>query len=372
MRIMITGGGTGGHTSPAIAVFEELRKRDPQLRAQWVGCAGRIEERLSKSLGIPFRAIPVAGWPRRRGPRQVWVGLKLLASLMRSAILLRSFRPQVVFGVGGYVSLPLVWVAQWFGIPTVIHEQNRRLGMANRLLAPKATRIFLSFEDTRGDFPEERAAVVGNPVRSQFVTPPDLETARQALSLAPDAPVLLVCGGSQGARSINEALIACLPDLVAAGVQVLWATGDLDYDRALCAAEDAGGTIRVFRFLDDMATAFAAADLVVGRSGASTTAELAVMGKPCILVPYPKATDDHQMQNAQAFDEAGAGRILDDALCDGAALGSMVASMFADEAALEAMGRHARSLGNPLASEVIAEGIMYLVFDGTNAAPATA
>jgi UDP-N-acetylglucosamine--N-acetylmuramyl-(pentapeptide) pyrophosphoryl-undecaprenol N-acetylglucosamine transferase len=362
MRIMITGGGTGGHTSPAIAVYEELRKRDPQLRAQWVGCRGKIEERLSKDLGIPFRRIPVAGWPRKRSLKQLWVALKLLAGLGRAVLLLRSFRPQIVFGVGGYVSLPLMWVAQWMGIPTVIHEQNRRLGMANRLLAPRASLVFLSFDDTLGDYPEERAEVVGNPVRQEFVLSPDPVAARKALNLSPDNPVLLVFGGSQGARRINDALCDCVGFLADAGIQVVWATGLQDLERARDAAAGAGGTMVVQRYIDDMASVCAASDLVVGRSGASTTAELAALGKPCILIPYPQATDNHQMQNARAFEEASAGHILEDAACTGTSLRSLVLATIGDEGQLEAMGRGARSLAKPMAGERIAEGMMQMVF----------
>ncbi|MCF6286759.1 MAG: undecaprenyldiphospho-muramoylpentapeptide beta-N-acetylglucosaminyltransferase, partial [Candidatus Hydrogenedentes bacterium] len=342
MRIMITGGGTGGHTSPAIAVYEELRKRDPQLRVQWVGCRGKIEERLSKALGIPFRAISVAGWPRRRSLKQVWVALKLLVGLGRAVLLLRSFRPQVVFGVGGYVSLPLMWVAQRMGIPTVIHEQNRRLGMTNRLLALRATNIYLSFDDTLGEYPHERAKVVGNPVRQEFVAPPERLGARKTLGLSPDQPVVLVCGGSQGARRINDAVAECLSAWTDEGVQLIWATGPLDHDRVQAVVADVPGTVQLHSFVDDMATACAAADIVVGRAGASTTAELAALGKPCILIPYPKATDNHQMQNARAFDEVGAGEILEDALCSGELLSPMVLSMLANQDALEEMGRKAR------------------------------
>jgi len=372
MRIMITGGGTGGHTSPAVAVYEELRRRDPQLRVQWVGCQGRIEARVSERLGIPFRSLPVAGWPRRRGVKQAWVGLKLLASLVRSAILLRSFRPQVVFGVGGYVSLPLMWAAQWMGIPTVLHEQNRRLGMANRLLAPKASRIFLSFEDAVGDYPEERAVVVGNPVRQEFVAPPAMAEARAALQLDPEGPVVLVCGGSQGARRINEAVMESLPQLTGEGIQVLWATGELDYDRARECAVEFGGMVQVHRFIEAMAQACAAADIVVGRAGASSTAELAALGKPCVLIPYPQATDNHQMQNALAFEDVGAGHILDDCLCTGTALAELVLGMLADRSALDMMGRKARSLAKVMAGERIAEGIMKLVFEEDSSEHATA
>lgn len=362
MRIMVSGGGTGGHTSPLIAVYEELRRRDPQLRAQWVGCAGRIEETLSKRMAIPFRPIPVAGWPRKRGLKQLWVGFKLLLSMLRSLLLIRSFRPQVVFGVGGYVSLPLLWVAQWMGIPTVIHEQNRRLGMANRLLAPRAARVYLSFDDTQGEYPEERSEVVGNPIRPEFVFPPEREEACARLGFQHDAPVVLVCGGSQGAQRINRAVLESLAQLTEGGIQLIWATGKSDAEEARVAASQVGGVIQVHEFVDDMVTACAAADLVVGRAGASTTAELAALAKPCILVPYPYATDNHQMQNARAFEEAGAGRIVEDADCNAERLCALILALVGDSALLAEMGQCARGLAKNMAGEQIAEGIMHLVF----------
>ncbi len=362
MRIMVSGGGTGGHTSPLIAVYEELRRRDPQLRAQWVGCSGRIEETLSKRMAIPFRSIPVAGWPRKRGLKQLWVGFKLLLSMLRSLLLIRSFRPQVVFGVGGYVSLPLLWVAQWMGIPTVIHEQNRRLGMANRLLAPRAARVYLSFDDTQGEYPEGRSEVVGNPIRPEFVFPPEREEACDRLGFQHDAPVVLVCGGSQGAQRINRAVLESLEQLTAEGIQLIWATGKSDAEQARVAAARVGGVIQVHEFVDDMVTACAAADLVVGRAGASTTAELAALAKPCILVPYPHATDNHQMQNARAFEEAGAGRIVEDADCTAERLCTLILALVGDRAMLSEMGQRARGLAKNMAGEQIAEGIMHLVF----------
>ena len=362
MRIMVTGGGTGGHTSPLIAVYEELKKRDPVLRLQWVGCRGRIEERLSKQMGIPFRSVPVAGWPRKRGIRQIWVGAKLVLSLARSAVLLRSFHPQLVFGVGGYVSLPLMLVAQWLGIPTIIHEQNRRLGMANRMLAPKATQIFLSFDDTIGDFPADRAEVVGNPVRPEFVAPLDMASARQQLDLNLDDPVVLVCGGSQGAHQINEAMLGGVEQLCASGTQVIWVTGPQEYEKAQAYVASISGPIRVHGFIDDMATACRAADIIVGRAGASTTAELAVLGKPCILIPYPLATDNHQMRNAQAFEAVNGGRILEDKDCTASTLVAALEEMLQDRSALEAMGRNAKTLAKPMAGERIAESIIESLF----------
>jgi len=361
MRIMITGGGTGGHTSPALAVYDELCRRDPRLRVQWIGCAGRIEERICQQHGIPFRSIPVEGWPRNNRLRKIWAAAKLSLGMLRALILLRSFHPQVVFGVGGYVSLPLMLVAQRLGIPTVIHEQNRRLGMANQMLSARAARIYLSFPDTKGEFPRERAEIVGNPVRPDFVTPPARPAALETFDLSPDRPVVLVFGGSQGARTINEALEERLDTWLANGIQIIWAAGKTDFEARRARVGEREG-LRLYPYLDEMAAACVAADLVVARAGASTTAELAVLGKPCLLIPYPHATDNHQKQNAAAFEEAGAGRVLDDILCTGDELLGEVRAMLADADALAEMAGHARGLARPVAADTIAEGIMTLVF----------
>ena len=172
MRVMITGGGTGGHTSPALAIIEELQNRDSRLDLQWVGCANSIEERLCSAQSIPFRSVPVKGWPRGSRIRQLWAAVYLARGILASFFHLRKFQPQVVVGVGGYVSVPLMWTAQRLGIPTILHEQNKQLGMANRLLAQKAYQLLLSFPDTTGSYPADRAEVVGNPVRAGFSAAP--------------------------------------------------------------------------------------------------------------------------------------------------------------------------------------------------------
>lgn len=363
MRIMITGGGTGGHTSPAVAILEELQKRDPRLEVQWVGCKNSIEERICRRLSIPFRPVPVKGWPRRRTLRKGWVLLALGWAVIRSAVYLRRFRPQVVLGVGGYVSVPLVWAAQRLGIPTVLHEQNRRLGMANRTLAAHAARLFLSYADTVGDFPRERAVVTGNPVRAGFAHPPDKDSARTQLGLDPSSPVVLICGGSQGAHSINAAVTDLLPMCRPDEMQLLWMTGAADAAKARQAAAGAPVRADIFTFIEDMATACAAADVVVSRAGASSTAELALLGRPSILIPYPHATDNHQEQNARAFEEAGASLLLRDEECTGQRLLDALRGLLGNRAKLQAMGAAAFSLAKPAAAEVIAEQTLTLVFE---------
>ena len=362
MRMMITGGGTGGHTSPAVAIIEELRSRDPKLILQWVGRRGGIEERVSEACGVAFRPVAVSGWPRKRSLRRAWVAAQLAWAVLRCMVFIRKFRPQIVLGVGGYVSLPLMLAAQRMGVPTALHEQNKRLGMANRMAAARAACIFLGYEDTLGEFPRERALVVGNPVRSGFLAPPSQAEARAALGLRDDVPVVLICGGSQGARTLNRAVADMLPTFRTDDAQFIWMTGVTDAAEAREAVHGLEVTALVFPFIDDMAQACAAADLVVTRAGASTTAELAVLGKPSVLVPYPHATDNHQEQNARAFEAAGASVFLADDACQGPALASTIRGLTEAPEHLESMGRAAKALGHPLAAERVAESLMELVF----------
>ena len=173
---------------------------------QWVGRKGAIEERVSHQMGVPFRHVPIEGWPRHKTLRRGWVAAKLAVSLGRCLIYLKRFEPQLVVGVGGYVSLPLCYAAQKLGIPTILHEQNKRLGMANQLLASRASRLLLSYPDTLGSYPASKALVVGNPVRAGFLKPPSKKEAQRSLGLDPNIPVILITGGSQGAHTINAAI----------------------------------------------------------------------------------------------------------------------------------------------------------------------
>lgn len=361
MRIMITGGGTGGHTSPATAIVEELRRRDPGLLARWVGRSGGMEERVAAAAGVPFRGVPVEGWPRRKTPRMAWVLVKLAWSALRCAMWIYVFKPRAVIGVGGYVSLPLVWAAQRMGVPTFLHEQNKRLGMANRVCAARAARMFLSYPDTIGSFPAERSRVVGNPVRAGFLDPPERAEACARFGLNPERRVVLVCGGSQGARRLNEAMAGMLSGTACSGAQFIWMTGKADAAMGRAAAEGLEN-VRVMPFIDDMPAACAAADLIVSRAGASSSAEIAVMGKPSVLVPYPHATDNHQEHNARAFADAGASVLLHDRDCTPEALSSVVGELLGDSGRLEAMGKAALALAHPEAAEVIVGEIITAVF----------
>lgn len=363
MRILITGGGTGGHTSPAVAVYEELLKRDSRLSVLWIGRGDSIEERVCATLGIPFRSLPVEGWPRRNMPRRLWVAGKMGWCLLRAWGHIRAFQPQLAFGVGGYVSLPAMYVAQRLGIPTVIHEQNRLLGVANRILAGRATRILLSYSETAHDLPPAKVRVVGNPVRAAFAEPPDRLEARNRFSLDPEIPTVLITGGSQGARTINDAMAGAVERFERNEAQFIWLTGQSDAARGRTAAAGSAAKVQVFPFLDDMAAAFAASDLIVSRAGASSTAEIAIMRKPSVLVPFPFATDNHQEFNARAFGDAGAAIVLLDRECSADRLTALLRELLSSPAQLANMARAAASLARPAAAEAIAEEILSLVFE---------
>lgn len=362
MRLMITGGGTGGHTSPAVAIFEELQKRDPALEVQWVGCRGSIEERVCARLAIPFRSVSVRGWPRAGLISRLRAVFLLAIGVLQSFIHIRRFKPQAVLGVGGYVSVPLVWVAQRMGVPTLLHEQNKHLGMANRLLGARATRLLLSFPETTGNYPPERATIVGNPVRAGFVSPPLIEDAFERIELEPDLPLVLVVGGSQGSRTLNEAIAGVISQLGPRDAQFLWMTGKSGLEAARKAAANATAPTRVTGFIDDMVAACTAASLIVSRAGASSTAEIAALGKPSILVPYPHATDNHQEANARAFESAGAAVVILDSECTADRLAREIRELLNSRGRLTSMGEAARSLARPAAVENIVEAIFAAAF----------
>lgn len=358
LRVAVAGGGTGGHTSPAVAVLEAIRAREPDLAAIWIGKRGGIEERVSASVGVPFAAVAAEGWPRGGGVRRVRVLFRLALGLVQSLWVLARFRPDAVIGVGGYVSLPPLLAARLRGTPIFLHEQNKRLGLANRVAAPAARRVYLSFEDTLGVPRGARALLTGNPVRAGFRAPPDPAEARARLEFAPDVPLVLVVGGSQGATSINRAVTRLSQQLARDEAQLLWMTGSRDHAQGQAAASAATATVVARPFIDDMVTACAAADLLVCRAGASTTAEIACLGKPALLIPYPHAADDHQADNARALEAAGAAVVLADAHCGPQTLGEAVRGLLADPDRLAAMGAAARALARPDAADAIADDLL--------------
>jgi UDP-N-acetylglucosamine--N-acetylmuramyl-(pentapeptide) pyrophosphoryl-undecaprenol N-acetylglucosamine transferase len=356
VRVVITGGGTGGHLFPALAVRHALLQRHPGAAVLFVGAAAGVEARILPRLGLDFRGLeapPVKG-RGRRGQLQAVAALPGVVSQARR--LLREFAPQVVLGVGGYASFPSMVAARLLRIPAVIHEQNAYPGLANRWLGRGAAAVAVSFGAAARFFPQGRTTITGNPVRAE-IRPADAAAARRRLDLAPECFTVLGFGGSQGAHRINLALVEALPRLAALRerFQFLHATGPQDATLVQEAYRGGGWRARVEPFFEDMATAYAAADFVVARSGASTVFELAALGKPALLVPYPFAANDHQRLNAEAMVGLGAAWILLDAYCDGPRLAATLQAALEKPEVLRAMSQKARALARPDAAERIVE-----------------
>ncbi|WP_028587450.1 undecaprenyldiphospho-muramoylpentapeptide beta-N-acetylglucosaminyltransferase [Desulfocurvus vexinensis] len=356
MRLVIlTTGGTGGHVFPALAVAEELRSRHAGLELLFVGGRHGREAEFAARAGLPFVGLPVRGF-LGRGPRAVGAAFGLAWALGISWRLLARRRPDVVVGFGGYAGFAPVAMAALRGVPCALHEQNSRPGSANRLLGRWVDRVFLSFPDEAKFFDAARTRLTGNPVRAAIRE----AGARAGAGAAPAGRRVLVAGGSLGARAINEAVAGSLEALRARGFSLWHQTGAEDEQTVRAAYACAGWTgegARVQPFIDDMAAAYAWADVVLCRAGATTVAELAVMGKPSVLVPFPYATHDHQTANARRLEQAGAALLLPQGALGQTDLAQALDALFTEPGRLERMGAAARTLGAPDAAAALADEI---------------
>lgn len=311
-RILISGGGTGGHIFPALSIANALKRRvDADIL--FVGAENRMEMEKVPAAGYPIKGLPVAGFDRRHLLRNFSVLLKLGKSLSMARRIVKEFRPDIAIGVGGYCSGPTLKAAQRAGVPTLIQEQNSYAGVTNKLLAKHADRICVAYDGMERFFPADKIIKLGNPVRKDLLDKdPDPEQSRAGFGLNPKRPTLLAIGGSLGALTINESLEAGVKRLVDSGAQVIWQTGKHFGDRALNAAKGLQGVV-VTPFINDMASAYAAADIVISRAGAGSISELELLGKPAILVPSPNVAEDHQTKNAQALACRNAAILVPDA-----------------------------------------------------------
>lgn len=300
-KAMISGGGTGGHIFPALSIANALRRRYPEIEIQFVGADNRMEMTKVPEAGYPIVGLPVSGFDRKNLLRNIKVMLRLWKAMRMARRLVRDFKPDIAIGVGGYCSGPTLKAAQKAGVPTVIQEQNSYAGVTNKLLAKKADAICVAYEGMERFFPAASIHLTGNPVRKDLTECTlTREEAKEKLGFSPDKPLVLVVGGSLGARTINESISAGIAAISGAGIQMLWQTGRHGADR--WAADTEGyKDVKATVFLKDMAVAYRAADIVVARAGAGTISELQLLGKPSILVPSPNVAEDHQRKNAEAL-----------------------------------------------------------------------
>ena len=344
MRAILAGGGTGGHVIPALAIANQLKKNYGG-ELLFIGTARGIENRLVPAAGYPLNLVRVGALKNVSLITRAKTAFDLPRAIWDAGRMLNEFAPDVVIGVGGYASGPAMLAAVVKHIPTLAFEPNVVPGFANRLVARFVSAAAVHFEETAKYF--RHAKVTGVPVRQAFF---EIPTTRGG------TPTLLVFGGSQGAHAINQAMFRCLHVLrqEAPGIHIIHQTGERDYNDALAAYRSAGESAEVFKFIEDMPSAFARADLLVCRSGASTVAEITAAGKPAVFVPFPHAADDHQRVNAEALAQAGAAVVVEESKLEGVWLAETIAALLQDAARLKRMSAAARELAHPNAARDIA------------------
>lgn len=367
MRIIISGGGSGGHIFPAIAIANAVKKRHPEARILFVGAEGRMEMEKVPAAGYPIEGLPIAGLQRRLTLRNIGKNLLLPVKVVRSRrkarLIIRRFRPDVVVGVGGFASEPTLKAATGMGIPTLLQEQNSYAGLTNRTLARQARTICVAYDSMDRFFPAGKIVFTGNPVRADIehlsVSHTDGCTF---FDLDPARPVVLSVGGSLGAGSINRMVMQHLAFFRQHDIQLIWQTGRWMYDEAVAAVRTAGvgQWVKVHQFVSRMDMAYAAADAIISRAGAIAISELCLVGKPVILIPSPNVAEDHQTKNAMALVGKGAALMVPDRLCAEQTLPLLLELMQSDERR-SAMGAACRSLGVESSADKIVDEIEKLI-----------
>jgi len=315
MKYIISGGGTGGHIFPAISIANAIKKQDPFAEILFVGAIGRMEMERVPQAGYPIEGLPVRGFDRKNLLKNVSVIIDLLKSTRKAKKIISAFKPDIAIGVGGYASAPTLKAASKFGVPTLLQEQNSYAGVTNKLLAARASKICVAYEGMEKFFPAEKIILTGNPVRQDlFAVAPKAREAYEFFGFDPAKKTILIVGGSLGARTINRSIKEGLQSLAGSDVQCIWQTGKLYVTEARdAAASFRNSNMIVTDFVTRMDYAYAIADLVISRAGASSISELCLLAKPVILVPSPNVAEDHQTKNALALVNRDAAVMIRDA-----------------------------------------------------------
>lgn len=360
LKFIISGGGTGGHIFPAIAIADELRKRHPECEILFIGAKDRMEMEKVPRAGYPIEGLWISGIQRSVSSKNLLFPLKLFSSLVKARKIIKRFKPDVVVGVGGYASAAVLRMAIAAKIPSLIQEQNSFPGITNKWLAPKVNTICVAFEGLDKYFPKDKIVLTGNPVREKVV---DIEGKKEQgyefFNLKRDKPTLLITGGSLGARSVNQNILKGIKKLVESGIQILWQTGRPFYkeaDEATILMDD----VKVHEFIYEMDLAYAVADMVVARAGAITVSELCLVKKPAILVPLPHAAEDHQTKNAMALVNKQAAILIPDKDAEDLLVNEIV-SLMGDIERRSEIQKNLDNLGRENAAEIIADQVLKLV-----------
>ena len=363
LRIIISGGGTGGHIFPAVSIANEIKAKRPDAKILFVGAEGRMEMQRVPAAGYEIKGLPIAGFDRKNLLKNVPVLFKILKSRRLARRIVKDFRPQVAVGVGGYASGPTLNVAESMHIPTVLQEQNSYAGVTNKLLAKHASQICVAYEGMERFFPADKILLTGNPVRQNLLqSAPAREDAVKTFGLVPRKKTVLIIGGSLGARTINESVLGHLTLIKQQNdVQFIWQTGKY-YSEEINAELQRRGcpdNLLVKDFISDMAAAYAAADLVISRAGAGSISEFCLLGKPVILVPSPNVAEDHQTKNALALVQKSAALMVTDADARRALL-PLAVNTVTDVLRLEDLSRQICKWAKPNAASDIADVVIAL------------
>lgn len=367
MKYLISGGGTGGHIFPAVSIANALRALDPQADILFVGALGRMEMERVPQAGYKIIGLPVRGFNRKQPWKNISVVWDLLRSMVQARRIVREFRPDVGIGVGGYASGAAMKVAAKMGVPILLQEQNGFAGVTNKLLKDDAQKICVAYEGMERFFPAEKILLTGNPVRQDLVHGSKEQAIaylqkEYGVAFSLERPTLLIIGGSLGARTINQALLAGVEQLLDQGIQVIWQTGKTYYEQIrsqMVNGQIVNGQIVVTPFLTNMPDLYALADLVISRAGASSISELCLLGKPAILVPSPNVAEDHQTHNAMALVKKDAAVLVKDADAQQQLIPTALA-LLQDPARLSALSEHILTLAQPDSARRIAEEVIRL------------
>jgi UDP-N-acetylglucosamine--N-acetylmuramyl-(pentapeptide) pyrophosphoryl-undecaprenol N-acetylglucosamine transferase len=361
LRVIISGGGTGGHIFPAVSIANAVKALRPDAKILFVGALGRMEMQRVPAAGYEIKGLPICGFDRKNLLRNVVVLYKIWKSQRMAKKIIRDFRPQVAVGVGGYASGPTLNKAASMGIPCLIQEQNSYAGVTNKLLAKKAAKICVAYEGMERFFPADKIMLTGNPVRQALLdTTVTREEALRSLGLDPSKKTILLVGGSLGARTVNESVLQHLDLVKNSDIQFVWQTGKYYYANI---QEQLKGqdipNLKVMDFITDMGAAYKAADLVISRAGASSISEFCLIGKPVILVPSPNVAEDHQTKNALALANRDAALYVKDADAP-ATLLQLAINTVGDEAKLQSLSENVLKMALPNSADIIAKEVINL------------
>ena len=366
MKIIVSGGGTGGHIYPAITIIRALKKQINDLEVLYVGTSTGLEADIVPKEGLPFKTVDLQGFKRSLSPVNIVRFFKAIGGVFKAAGIVRSYKPDVVIGTGGYVCGPILMAASLMGIPTLIQEQNVVPGITNKILSHFVSRIATGAIEANKFFPQDKVIFTGNPIRDEVVNTEKMP-GYEAFDLDPAKKTVLVSGGSRGARSINRAMVGVLKHFAGSKtVQILHATGKAENGDIMNRIAEAGvnlqqyDNLKVVPYLYDMPQAMAIADLAVFRAGATGLAELTAKGIPAVLVPYPYAAENHQEFNARAIEKAGAARVILNQDLNSDILISVIEQLLGNDKLLKEMAEASQSIGRPEAADTIGEIIVQL------------